>query len=156
VTRAISFHSRPALLILASLLAAAGATYAADQKEADQKDTAKHERPSLSLKLNPRTAMAPAAVTATVELKGGSSNFEEYYCATIEWDWDDGSRSETTPDCEPYDEATSEIRRRYTVQHNFRRGGFYRVSFRLKKKDKVLAVVTSTVQVSGGSPFADR
>jgi hypothetical protein len=134
VTRAISFHSRPALLILASLLAAAGATNAADQK-----DTAKHERPSLSLKLNPRTAMAPAAVTAT-----------------IEWDWDDGSRSETTPDCEPYDEATSEIRRRYTVQHNFRRGGFYRVSFRLKKKDKVLAVVTSTVQVSGGSPFADR
>ena len=151
MTRAISFHSRPALLVLASLLAAAGATYAADQK-----DTAKHERPSLSLKLNPRTAMAPAAVTATVELKGGSNNFEEYYCATIEWDWDDGSRSETTPDCEPYDEATSEIRRRYTVQHNFRRGGFYRVSFRLKKKDKVLAVVTSTVQVSGGSPFADR
>ncbi len=154
MTTAIPFHSRPALLVLASLLAAAGATYAADQ--ADQKDTAKHERPSLSLKLNPRTAMAPAAVTATVELKGGSNNFEEYYCATIEWDWDDGSRSETTPDCEPYDEATSEIRRRYTVQHNFRRGGFYRVSFRLKKKDKVLALVTSTVQVSGGSPFADR
>jgi hypothetical protein len=100
--------------------------------------------------------MAPAQVTATVELKGGSNNFEEYYCATIEWDWDDGSRSETTPDCEPYDEITSEIRRRYTVQHNYRRGGFYRVSFRLKKKDKVLALVTSTVQVSGGNPFADR
>ena len=146
------FHSRPTLLVLASLLAVAGAAaYAADQKE-----TAKNERPSLSLKLNPRTAMAPAAVTAVVELKGGSSNFEEYYCATIEWDWDDGSRSETTPDCEPYDETTSEIRRRYTVQHNYRRGGFYRVSFRLKKKDKVLALVTSTVQVSGGSPFADR
>lgn len=149
---AIRFHPRPALLVLASLLAAFGAaTYAADQKE-----PTKHERPSLSLKLNPRTAMAPAAVTAAVELKGGSDNFEEYYCATIEWDWDDGSRSETTPDCEPYDEATSEIRRRYTVQHNYRRGGFYRVSFRLKKKDKVLAVVTSTVQISGGSPFADR
>jgi hypothetical protein len=139
------------LLILASLLAAAAAANAADQKE-----TGKHERPSLSLKLNPRTAMAPAAVTATVELKGGSNNFEEYYCATIEWDWDDGSRSETTPDCEPYDEATSEIRRRYTVQHNFRRGGFYRVSFRLKKKDRVLAVVTSTVQVTGGNPFLER
>ncbi|HEY7445883.1 MAG TPA: hypothetical protein VH701_25875 [Vicinamibacterales bacterium] len=147
----IRFHSRAVLLVLAWLLAACGGLYAANQKE-----PGKNERPSLSLKLNPRTAMAPAQVTATVELKGGSNNFEEYYCATIEWDWDDGSRSETTPDCEPYDEITSEIRRRYTVQHNYRRGGFYRVSFRLKKKDKVLALVTSTVQVSGGNPFADR
>jgi hypothetical protein len=139
------------LFALAWLLAAGAGLYAANQKE-----PGKNERPSLSLKLNPRTAMAPAQVTATVELKGGSNNFEEYYCATIEWEWDDGSRSETTPDCEPYDETISEIRRRYTVQHNYRRGGFYRVSFRLKRKDKVLAVVTSTVQVSGGSPFADR
>jgi hypothetical protein len=139
------------LLVLASLMVAGGVISAADQKE-----PAKNERPSLSLKLNPRTAMAPASVTATVELKGGSNNFEEYYCATTEWDWDDGARSETTPDCEPYDEATSEIRRRYSVQHNYRRGGFYRVSFRLKKKDKTLAVVSSTVQISGGNPYLDR
>ena len=120
---------------------------------AQQKNTPKTERPSLSLKLAPRTGMAPSRVTGTAELKGGSNDSEDYYCVTMEWDWDDGTRSEQTADCEPYQAGKSEIKRRYTVEHVYDRSGSYRVTFRLKKKDKIIAATTATVQVIGGTPF---
>jgi len=141
-------RSHSVLLTLTVFMALTSSVRAAEQKTAQ-----KNDRPSLSLRLAPRTAIAPVSVTATADLKGGSDNFEDYYCATIEWDWDDGMRSESTADCEPFDLDKSEIRRRYTAQHTYRRSGFYRVTFRLKKKDKALAVAASTVQITGGDPF---
>jgi len=118
-----------------------------------QADTSTQERPSLSVRLTPRVGLAPLEVRAVAELKDGSDNFEEYYCATIEWDWDDGSRSESTTDCEPYDPTTSEIQRRFTARHEYRNGGIYRVTFNLKRDDKVLARAAQQVQYNGGSPF---
>jgi PKD domain len=117
---------------------------------AQEKTAPKSERPSLQLRLTPRTGMVPIRIVGAAELRGGSDDFEDFYCVTVEWDWDDGTRSEQTADCDPYQSGKSEIRRRYTVEHTYDRAGSYRVTFRLKKKDKAVAASTATVQVIGG------
>jgi hypothetical protein len=53
------------------------------------------------------------------ELKGGANDFRDFYCATIEWDWGDGTRSESQAECEPYQAGRSEITRRYVHEHAF-------------------------------------
>jgi hypothetical protein len=131
-------------------LALCAPTAALAQK--DSKDNAKDKddkRPKITLKAQPMIAMSPAKVTLRAELTGGSNSYEDYYCATVEWDWGDGTQSESTADCEPYEAGKSEIKRRYSVEHTFR-AGYYQVAFRLKKRDKVLTQVTTTVQVQGG------
>ena len=96
--------------------------------------------------------MAPSKVTLRAELVGGANDYEDFYCPTIEWDWDDGTMSESTSDCEPYEAGKSEIKRRFTIEHVFR-AGYYHVAFRLKRRDKAVAAATTTVQVQGGADF---
>ena len=114
-----------------------------------QKDAKEDKRPKITLKAQPVISMAPSKVTLRAELVGGPNDYEEYYCPTIEWDWGDGTQSESTSDCEPYQAGKSEIKRRFSVEHIFR-AGYYQVAFRIKRKDKVLTQVTTTVQVQGG------
>ena len=69
--------------------------------------------------------MSPLRVVASsAELIGGANDSEEFYCPTIEWDWGDGTQSESSVDCEPYEAGKSEIKRRFTVSHVFRAGMF--------------------------------
>ena len=136
---------RTGAVTLALTLCASAAALA--QKDAKDKDD---KRPKITLKAQPMIAMSPAKVTLRAELIGGSNNYEDFYCATVEWDWGDGTQSESTADCEPYEAGKSEIKRRYSVEHTFR-AGYYQVAFRLKKRDKVLTQVTTTVQVQGGA-----
>ena len=132
---------------LACLTLAATLTPAAQQKDAKDKD--QDRRPKLTLKVQPAISMAPSRVVLTAELVGGASDFEEYYCPTVEWEWGDGTTSQATNDCEPYQPGKSEIKRRFTVEHVFRAGN-YRVMFRLKKHDKSVALATANVQVRQG------
>lgn len=92
----------------------------------------------------------PVRILVAAELKGGDDDFEEYYCPTIEWNWGDGTVSEETRDCDPYESGKSVIRRRYSVQHSFKRSGAYRIGFRLKNGNKVLAASTTVVRLLGG------
>ena len=127
------------------------ATLAAAPRQRDNKGGNDGDnRPKLSLKAQPAVSIAPARVVLTAELAGGANDFEEYYCATVSWDWGDGTESESTLDCEPYQPGKSEIKRRYTVQHTFR-SGQHKVAFRLKRNDKTLAVANVTIQVQPGS-----
>lgn len=130
-----------------TLALCASAAARAQQKDAKDKDD---KRPKITLKAQPMISMSPAKVTLRAELVGGSNDYEEYYCAGVEWDWGDGTQSESTVDCEPYEAGKSEIKRRYSVEHVFR-AGYYQVAFRLKRKDKVLTQITTTVQVQGGA-----
>ena len=95
-------------------------------------------------------AFSASDVLFVAVLKGGADNYEEFYCPTIEWDWDDLTKSETTYDCEPYEPAKSEIRRRYSARHTFQQSGTYEVTIRLKRKDKVLAYARTSVIVRFG------
>jgi hypothetical protein len=144
----VLFPGRALRLFLAAALSCVAAAALSAQPE-------KGERPKMSLRAQPSVAVAPARVLLTAELQGGSDDFEEYYCPTIEWQWGDDTTSEATVDCEPYEAGKSQIRRRFTVQHTYRRDGSYKIYFHLKRKDKVLGSASTTIQVQPGmNPYA--
>jgi len=138
-----------ACVCLAAALDVSGA-----QKNAgkDAKDAPDAKRPQLRLKATPVISVAPAKITLVAEVIGGANDFEEYYCPTIEWDWGDGTQSESSADCAPYEAGKSEIKRRFTVEHVFRRPDNYRVTFRLKRRDKAVGFASVQVQVRPGLP----
>ena len=155
----MSYVRREAWAVATSLLmAAAIAVTASAQKNAkdkDQKDAPDAGRPKVSLKAQPVIAMAPARVVLTAELTGGANDFEEFYCSSIEWEWGDGTKSESSSDCAPYEAGKSEIKRRYTVEHVFR-AGMYRVVFHLKQHDKTVGNATVQIQIRPGLRDGDR
>ena len=108
------------------------------------------DRPKLSLKASPKVGRSPMRVVLTAELTGGPDDYEEFYCPSVEWEWGDGTESESTLDCPPYEAGKSEIKRHFTVEHVFKSGGNHTVAFRLKRRDKVLASSTVQVQVQPG------
>ena len=130
-------------------LGAANTLGLAQSKEKSGKD-ADAKRPKMSLRVQPQVVIAPAKATLTAELIGGSDDFEEYYCPSVQWEWGDDTSSESTTDCEPYEAGKSQIKRRYTVQHQFRRAGNYKLYLHLKQKDKILGSASATIQVQPG------
>jgi hypothetical protein len=142
----VGFHSALAFTLLA-ILATDAVLAAQDRDEKDRKDEG---RPSLSLKASPMLAFSPARLSFTAELRGGPNDYEEYYCPTVEWDWGDGTKSESTIDCEPYEAGKSEIRRRFTTIHLFRTSGNYKVQLRLKRKEKVMTSAVVSIEIRPG------
>ncbi|MSO56174.1 MAG: PKD domain-containing protein [Acidobacteria bacterium] len=116
----------------------------------ESKPKSQPKRPSVNVKATPGTGIVPVRITAVAELKGGDDDFEEYYCPTIEWNWGDGTVSESTSDCDPYQAGKSQVRRRHTVSHGYERAGTYRISFRLKNKEKLVGSATTVVRLLGG------
>ena len=135
-----------------SLPAGAFGAAARQKDDKDSRDRDSDKKPKLTLKAQPMISMSPSKVTLRAELVGGANDYQDYYCPTIEWDWGDGTHSESTSDCEPYEPGKSEIKRRFTVEHVFR-AGYYQVAIRLKRRDKALATATATVQVQAGADF---
>ncbi|MBY0494142.1 MAG: hypothetical protein K2Y23_07985 [Cyanobacteria bacterium] len=109
-----------------------------------------NKKPSLSLKATPSISFAPARVVVVAEVKGGSNDFEDFYCPNVEWEWGDLTTSTAEGDCEPYSPGQSEIRRRYTVEHRFKTSGTYRIVLRLKKAGKVVGSANTQIQVRAG------
>ena len=125
-------------------------TGTAGQQKDDKNAKEQDPRPKVSLRAQPVIAMSPARVVLTAELNGGANDFEEYYCPTVEWDWGDDTRSEATSDCDPYQSGKTEIKRRFTVEHVYRRAGNYRISFRMKRHAKTVGAATTNVQIRPG------
>ena len=128
----------------AALSVAAVLGVSAREPQATDKD-----RPKISMRANPMVSRAPSRVVLTVELTGGANDYEAFYCPTVEWNWGDGTESESTIDCEPYEAGKSEIKRRFTVEHVFKAGN-HRVTFRLKRNDKPLTAASVQIQVQPG------
>lgn len=108
------------------------------------------ERPTLALRALPAVTFSPADVVLAGALTGGPDDYEELCCATVEWDWGDGTRSSTTADCNPYESGKSEIRRRYRVRHLFRRPGRLEITLKLKQDDEVVTYAATTVLIYSG------
>jgi hypothetical protein len=130
-----------------------------------QEEASRQKKPSIRLKANPPVAFSPGHIAFSAELIGGSDDYADFYCASVEWDWGDGTKSEVKADCEPYEPGKSEIQRRFVGEHTFRvsvgTGNLnqvrptgsvdtdmhtrmplsiqYRVRFTLKQKEKVVA-----------------
>jgi hypothetical protein len=131
---------RPMKVLALSVMLALAATMADD----------KPKKPKISVKANPAMAISPARVVASADINGGPDDFEEFYCATVEWDWGDDTRSNNSADCDPYEAGKSQIKRRFTADHTYRTAGDYRIQFRLKKKDKSIAGATTSVKIKPG------
>lgn len=106
-------------------------------------------KPSLSLKASPAVSFAPARVVAVGELRGGTDE-EAFYCPTVEWEWDDGTFSSSESDCSPYEPGKTQIKRRFTAEHQYKFAGNYRIVLRLKKGSRVAAAANTSVQVRPG------
>ena len=150
----MSYLRRSAWAGTASLLVAAALTISVSAQKTgkdgkDPKD-ASDPRPKVSLRAQPVIAMSPARVVLTAELNGGANDFEEFYCGAVEWEWGDGTKSESSADCAPYEAGKSEIKRRFTVEHVFDRPGNFRVMFHLKRRDKAVGNATINIQVRPG------
>lgn len=145
-------------LIVASTLAAVwmgGVSTLAQNPPDEKKDEKKNEKPKITIRATPPLSFTPAKVRVAVDLTGGDDDYEDFYCVTAEWEWGDGTRSEKTSDCEPYQAGKSEITRRYTAEHTYHFPEDYRIDFRLKRKNKTVASVRTTVKIRPGSagPF---
>jgi hypothetical protein len=131
-------------------LAAIAVVLMASGHPSAQRDAA-DKKPSLSLKATPPAGFAPLRVHLVVDVRGGPNDYADFYCPTVHWDWDDGTISETSEDCNPYEAGKSTIRRRFSADHTFRLSGDYRLTFRLKQKDKVVSSATTTLTVRAGA-----
>ena len=137
----------PRLALICGSIAALSAVIGVPPVCAQDSDDA---RPSLALRATPAISFSPASVLLVGELRGGPDDYEEFYCVTIEWDWGDGTRSSSTFDCEPYEPGETNIQRRFSVRHLFRRSGRYEVMLRLKQDDDIVEFAATTVQVRPG------
>ena len=126
-------------LLLACAVAGPGFGHADPQK-----------KPKLSLRASPAMAVSPARIVASADISGGADDYQEFYCAGVEWDWGDDTRSTASEDCEPYVAGKSEIKRRFTSTHVYRTAGDYRIHFNLKRKDKAIASASTSVKVRPG------
>ena len=110
---------------------------------------AQNDRPELTLRARPQVAIAPVEVSFTGLLRGGPDDYEDFYCVSAEWDWDDGTRSESIFDCDPYEPGVSEIRRRFTRRHSYELGGRYDVRLNLKRRDDVVQAERVQIVIQG-------
>ena len=110
---------------------------------------AQDDRPDLTLRARPELAFVPAEISFIGLLRGGPDDHEDFYCLSAEWDWDDGTRSESIFDCEPYEPGVSEIRRRFSRRHSYNLGGRYEVRLTLKRRDDVVETARQAIVIHG-------
>jgi hypothetical protein len=115
-------------------------------------------KPSIELKVSPSMGFAPFRAVLTADIRGGADDYEQFYCATVEWDMGDGNKGEQQLDCDPYEAGKSQIKRRFVREQVFNTPGEYRVMFRLKQKNKVVGAGQTTIRVRPGlrDGFDDR
>jgi hypothetical protein len=118
------------------------------------------KRPKLSVKANPSMAFTPARIVVTGEVIGGANDDQDFYCASPQWEWGDGTKSEQSEDCEPYQAGKSEIKRHFIADHTYYKvqddpraeadARDYRIQLRLKRGNKVVASASTTVRIRSG------
>jgi len=108
----------------------------------------KARKPRFDLRASPRVAFSPAYVLVTAELTGGEE-LEEFYCPELMWEWDDGAKSGHGQDCPPFQPGT-ELERRFTADHAYRRAGVYNVRVRLMRGGRAVAVASTTITIRPG------
>jgi len=131
---------RPAAVLVLALLAGPLAS-AADREEG--------RRPVLKLRATPGVSFAPANVLLIAELVGGDT-VEEFYCPEVVWDFDDGRRSTSQSECEPFG-GDSSLERRFLVRQSYAHPGEYRPTITLRRADGVVARAAVTVLVPSSS-----
>jgi hypothetical protein len=141
---------RLALVLLAVSACTVAIAARTGRPDPDKKPPKEVKKPNLFVRANPAVSFSPARIVVRAEVRGGPNDYEDFYCAGVEWDWGDGTKSENAYDCEPYEAGKSEIRRNFTSEHVFQTSGSYRVQFSLKQRDRIIAATNTQVQVRPG------
>jgi len=115
---------------------------------ASNKDQKTNGRVILSLRATPAMAFAPARITLSAQLKGDVGDKEDLYCPTVEWDWGDGTISQSSNDCEPFQPNKSDIQKSFTTQHVYKTGGEFEVRILLKKAERIVALGAASLNIS--------
>ena len=136
-----------AVLSIMACLTMAVSTAAFSRKDNGDTKAEKARRPTLVLRMDRSVGIAPMRVKLTADLIGGADDYQDFYCPAIEWDWGDGTQSESSFDCQPYQPHISKIVRHFSVEHHFEEGEYY-VTFRLKSDEKQLASADAKLVVS--------
>ena len=114
---------------------------------------AQNDKPRLSLRSTPKVGFAPVEILFVGELSGGDNDYQDLYCASIEWIWDDDTRSESTPDCDPYVSGESTIRRRFSSRRRFQYPGSYEIRLLLKQRDETIVSARTRIVLRGDGRF---
>lgn len=141
-------HRRSALVMTVATLATGLALGGA--ADAVQRGSEDNKKPSVAFKATPPVGFAPLKVRVVVDIKGGADDYADFYCASVEWDWADGTMSGNSEDCAPYEAGKSAIQRRFTADHTYRQSGEYDIAFRLKQKSRIVGYGKGTVRVKAG------
>ena len=141
-------HRRSALVMTVATLATGLALGGA--ADAVQRGSEDNKKPSVAFKATPPVGFAPLKVRVVVDIKGGADDYADFYCASVEWDWADGTMSGSSEDCAPYEAGKSAIQRRFTADHTYRQSGEYDIAFRLKQKSRIVGYGKGTVRVKAG------
>jgi hypothetical protein len=109
-------------------------------------------RPKASLTLNasPQVAFTPARIVLTGDLKNVTNLDADFYCPTIVWEWGDGTQSERSANCDPFEPGTSEVKLRYVQVHTFNTPGRFRVVLRLVKGSQVVLSGSTSLTIRPG------
>lgn len=140
----MAFSRRAWCVLTAALVALVAVATVSRAQSGDAK------KPSLSLRVSPPVGFSPLRTRLVVDVRGGTDDYADFYCPTVEWDWGDGTVSASSEDCDPYESGKSAIKRRFSTEHVFQQPGGYRVVFRLKQKDRVVGTSSVNVQVRAG------
>lgn len=134
-------------VVLAVVIGIVASDVPADARQRAAED---NKKPSVALRATPPVGFAPLKVRVVADLRGGADDYEDFYCATVEWDWADGTTSGSSEDCNPYQPGKSRIQRRFSAEHTFRQGGEYDIVLRLKQKSRVVSYTKAMVRVRAG------
>ena len=145
-----------ASVLVSAMLRRGGIRAEARQGVQGQQRAAGPQAPKITLKAQPLIAMAPARVVLTAELVGGDERLRRLLLPGRRVGMGRRHQSESSTDCPPYEPGKSEIKRRFTVEHVFRRPDMYRVTFHLKRRDKSVGAATVNVQVRPGLRDGDQ
>jgi hypothetical protein len=145
----VTSSPRPPASILLTVVCAVVASLTVDARLAE-KATGQQKKPTLVVKATPTLSFTPSKIRFVAEVKGGPNDYEDLYCPSVEWDWNDDTTSESSVDCEPYQPGKSQIIRRFTIEHVYKVAGLYRVQIRLKRKSRVILSANVQIQVSPG------
>ncbi len=104
---------------------------------------------TLSLRATPRVSPAPARVLFTASLEGGAD--VDVYCATLEWEWGDGTKTSQEGECPAFVPGETPVERFYEVEHTYTKQARPVVRLRLLKEGKPLA--QARVNIVVGSPY---
>lgn len=108
---------------------------------------AEPKRPKLDLRVIPLMGPPSTEFVFVADLKGGA-DAEDFYCPTLEWQWDSQDTSLQEPECPPFQPGVTRVERRFSMTRTFTTEGSRSATLVLRRGDKVLGRASASFRVT--------